>query len=95
MFHFINWSRAALALEKAAKSAASRDERMTAHYLVKAHRLVLKLRCNLSETRALISLYDRVLDAAQGIGGTMPIRQNCEEMKKMLEEIKQSEWPSA
>jgi len=95
MFEFINWSRAALALESAAKSAASGDERVTAHHRDKVQPLLLGSRFNLNQVRALISLYDRVLAAAQGLSGTTPIRQNCEEMKKILEEYKKSEWPKS
>lgn len=95
MFDFIKWNVAALALESAAKSAASGDERMTAHHLDKVRRVLLGTRFNLNQVRALISLYDRVLAAAQGLSGTTPIRQNCEEMKKILEEYKKSEWPES
>ena len=86
MFNFINWTRAALSLEQAAKTAASGDERMTAHHLGKAERLILKSRFNFNQVRALISLYDRVLAAAQQLSGTIPIRQNCDEMKKRLQQ---------
>lgn len=95
MFDFINWNRAALALERAASSAASGDERMTAHHLDKVRRLLPGTRFNLNQVRALLSLYDRVLAAAQGPSGTIPIRQNCEEMKKVLEEYKETEWPES
>jgi hypothetical protein len=94
MFEFISWSRASLALESAAKSATSGDERTTAHHLDKALRQIQGVRFNLMQVRALISLYDRVLAAAQSLTGTLPIR-HCEEMKKYLEDYKKTEWPES
>lgn len=81
-----NFTRAGLSLEQAAKSAAIGDDRLTAHYLGKAERLILKSRFNDIEVSALIALYDRVLAAALNLSGTIPIRQNCEEMKKLLQQ---------
>jgi hypothetical protein len=94
MFEFIKWNAAALALESAAKSAASGDERMTAQHLDKAMRQTQGARFNLMQVRALISLYDRVLAAAHNLTGTLPIR-HCEEMKKYLEDYKKAEWPES
>jgi hypothetical protein len=94
MFEFIKWNVAALALESAAKSAASGDERTTAHHLDKAMRQIQGARFNLMQVRALISLYDRVLVAAQSLTGTLPIR-HCGEMKKYLEDYKKTEWPES
>lgn len=81
-----NFTRAALGLEQAAKTLASGDERMTAYHLGKAERLILKTRFNVNEVRALIALYDRVIPASQQLSGTIPIKQNCDEMKKILRE---------
>jgi hypothetical protein len=94
MFEFIKWSAAALALENAAKSAASGDERMTAQHLDAALRQVQGARFNLMQVRALISLYDRVLAAARSFTGKLPIRHR-EEMKKYLEDYKKTEWPGS
>lgn len=81
-----NFTRAGLNLEQAAKALASGDERTTAHYLGKAERLILKSRFNVHEIGALIALYDRVIPSGQQLSGTIPIRQNCDEMKKVLRE---------
>jgi hypothetical protein len=94
MFEFIKWSVAARALENAAKSAASGDERMTAYHLNAAMRQTQGARFNLMQVRALISLYDRVLAAGQSLRGTLPIR-HCEELKKYLEDYKKAEWPGS
>ena len=94
MFEFIKWSVAALALENAAKSAASGDARMTAHHLDTALRQVQGARFNLTQVRALVSLYDRVLGASLSLTSTLSIR-HCEEMKKYLEDYKKTEWPES
>ena len=92
MFEFIKWNVAAMALESAAKSAASGDEDVTARHLDKALRQIQGTHFNLMQVRALISLYDRVLVAGQSLAGTFPIR-HCAEMKKYLEDYKNREWP--
>ena len=81
-----NFTRAALGLEQAAKALASGDERITAHHLGKAERIILKSRFNANEVRALIALYDRVIPVAQQLSGTIPIKQNCDQMKTILRE---------
>lgn len=88
MFNTINSFRAMSALESAAKSAAIGDEGTTAHYLGKAESLLAKTTLtHASQVRAFISLYERVLVAAQRItGGTIPINQHCEDRKKRLED---------
>lgn len=83
---FIRYTRAALHLEKAAKYASqSQNELLTARHLAKAERLILGRSFTENEVLTLIYLYDQVLAASTNLEGTIPIRQNCEEMKKMLE----------
>jgi len=67
MFSF---TRAALQLENAAKCASAlKSEELTANHLAKAEKLIMGVTFNMSETRALISMYDRVLVAAANLGG--------------------------
>jgi len=81
----IRYSRAALRLEKAAKCASqTQNELLTARHLAKAERLILGYRFNANEVLTLIYLYDQVLAAATCLEGTIPIRQNCQEMQRML-----------
>jgi hypothetical protein len=80
-----NFARAARSLEQAAESAGrTSSERIVASHLGKAERLILKSRLNLNEVSALILLYDRVLLAADHLTGTIPIQENCEQMKAIL-----------
>jgi predicted dienelactone hydrolase len=82
-----NFTRAALQLEKAAKCASDvRDDVLTANHLAKAEKLIMGVSFNMSETRALISMYDRVLTAAASLGGTIPIKEHCEQIKQLLYE---------
>lgn len=72
-------------LEKAAKCASEiRSEKLAAHHLAKAEKLIIGVVFNTSQIRALISMYDRVQLAASKLGGTIPIKQHCEEMKQLL-----------
>jgi hypothetical protein len=80
----LNFFRAASNLEQAAKTLESGDEMMTAHHLGKAEKIILKSRFNSYQIRALIALYDRVIPPNRELSGTIPIRHNCEEMKKIL-----------
>ena len=81
-----NFTRAALQLEKAAKCASEiRSEELTANHLAKAEKLILGVTFNISETRALISMYDRVLVGAANLGGSIPVKPHCEEMKQLLQ----------
>jgi hypothetical protein len=81
-----NFTRAALQLEKAAKCASAiRSEELTANHLAKAEKLIMGVTFNISETRALISMYDRVLVGAANLNGRIPIKQHCEEMKQLLQ----------
>ena len=81
-----NFTRAALQLEKAEKCAAAiRSEELTASHLAKAEKLIMGVTFNMSETRALISMYDRVLTAAANLDEKIPIKQHCQEMKQLLQ----------
>ena len=75
-----------LQLERAAKCASALgSEELAANHLAKAEKLIIGVTFNISETRALISMYDRVLVVAASLGGRIPIKQHCEEMKRLLE----------
>jgi len=81
----IRYTRAAIQLEKAAKCASqTKNELLTARHLAKAERLILGYKFNANEFLTLIYLYDQVLAAINGLDGTIPIKQHCEEMLEIL-----------
>lgn len=79
-----NFTRAALSLEKAAESAERSDERLTAHYLGKAERLIVGRVFHHTEIRGLTTMYNRILAATDNFSGTIPIKLHCEDMKALL-----------
>ena len=82
-----NFTRAALELEKAAKCASDmRSEKLAAHHLGKAERLIMGKVFNDSEIRALTTMYDRVHSAAEHLSETIPLKRHCEEMKALLQQ---------